>query len=222
MDDLVLFVCVLARLKPGVDRLSHTPRPTRRPSIDETHPSFDYQPHPSYSTLHATPSRTQLINPSTGGTSTTLNGGGPDDSQTYLHRTLTDESMHSREPLNFTPRMESGGTPEMNSNPYASSAQGYAGSSIRPVKETDYGKVATGAGAGAGTTYPPGQYTSIPLNDGGMGEKQEMGSERGRKKGIAWGGADRWSRNGTKEGEFSVLGARILDGALMGEVDWGL
>jgi len=95
------------------------------------------------------------------------------------------------------------GTPEM--NPYAPSAQGYAGTSIRPVKETDYGRT-NGVAGGAGTTYPPGQYHSIPLNDGAMGEKHEVGSERGRKKGIAWGGADRWSRNGTKEGEFSATG----------------
>ena len=137
------------------------------------------------------------LNQSTSTTGTRDDHLNPAPSQTNLHRVYTNDSHHSRSPLT-TPHIDSQpafqGPSSMNQAP-----------TIRPIKETDYGQPNhSSPQMRQGTTYPPGQYHSIPLNDG-MGEKAAGVDERGRKRGIAWGGADRWSRNGTKEGESDVL-----------------
>lgn len=150
-----------------------------RPSIDETHRNFAYRAQPSMTSLNQSTS-------TTGGLPDHLN---PNPSQTNLHRVFTNESHHSRSPLT-TPHIDSQAAFQGQS--YMNQQQ----PSIRPVKENDY---APQVRKDQGTTYPPGQYHSIPLSDS-MGEKSTM-DERGRKRGIAWGGVDRWSKSGTKEGE---------------------
>jgi hypothetical protein len=167
------------------------------PSIDETHPNHNYLPtQPSFASLNNNSSAQHPNQPTS-------------SSRLGLQRTLTGEtsgSHHSRSPLT-TPAMEQNAT--FSNQP-----------SIRAIKETDFGAHARNGtdrsnvssnqspylGSEGGTTYPPGQYTSIPLDSTPDMQNEKFGSvdERGRKKGVAWGAANRWSRSGTKEGELYV------------------
>jgi hypothetical protein len=165
-----------------------------RPSIDETHRNFAYRAQPSMTSLNQSTSNTR-------GDDLDRDQFNPTPSQTNLHRVYTNESHHSREPLT-TPHMDS----QAAFQPSAVSLQSQQAPTIRPIKEADYGNpnhASPQLRQGGGFAYPPGQYQSIPLNDHAAGEKPG-------KRGIAWGGGERYSRNGTKEGEFSRTGIMVV------------
>lgn len=192
--------------RPACRRLLHVADPIaclfltydlNRPSIDETHRNFAYRAQPSMTSLNQSTSTTR-------GDDRDRDQFNPTPSQTNLHRVYTNESHHSREPLN-TPHMDS----QAAFQPSAVSSQSQQAPTIRPIKEADYGNPNHSSPQlrqGGGFAYPPGQYQSIPLNDHATGEKSG-------KRGIAWGGGERYSRNGTKEGKSSqtwILVVRLI------------
>jgi hypothetical protein len=189
--------------RPACRRLLHVADPIaclllthdlNRPSIDETHRNFAYRAQPSMTSLNQSTSNTR-------GDDLDRDQFNPTPSQTNLHRVYTNESHHSREPLT-TPHMDS----QAAFQPSAVSLQSQQAPTIRPIKEADYGNpnhASPQLRQGGGFAYPPGQYQSIPLNDHAAGEKPG-------KRGIAWGGGERYSRNGTKEGEFSRTGIMVV------------
>jgi hypothetical protein len=161
-----------------------------RPSIDETHRNFAYRAQPSMTSLNQSTSTTR-------GDDRDRDQFNPTPSQTNLHRVYTNESHHSREPLT---------TPHMDTQAAFQSSQSQQAPTIRPIKEADYGNpnhASPQLRQGGGFAYPPGQYQSIPLNDHATGEKSG-------KRGIAGGGGERYSRNGTKEGESSRTGIMVV------------
>lgn len=148
----------------------------------------------------------------------------PDYSSAYtqpqpLRRTYTQESNHSDSPLT-TPAMESQAmfksSGSSNNKPvkevdYGATPPGSRSRSRSGTLGTSNLNPANLAINHAQTknAYPPGQYQTIPLSGSASpfeGESERLNpnlehSEKVEKskKGIAWGGANRWSRNGTKE-----------------------
>lgn len=115
-----------------------------------------------------------------------------------MHRTYTNDSAHSRSALT-TPHMDSAATfPEAQPQ------------TIRPVHQQDYGNSAIHHETQQNANYPPtngGGYHSVP-NVPGIDisrvntehrEKFGLTDEPKHKKGLMWGGANRWSASGNKE-----------------------